>query len=309
VRAGYSIVFCLIAFLSAGCGRVVQHQEASSADDVTHQTSTSTRRITFDLPISRQFMDPKVFQATEGLGVFGFTGRPVAGVVNHHVLAVDLIARFFKTLKASRPDITTFIILSPDHFSRGRGVSTSRLPYVTPAGTVDITALNVTSTGVWDGTPARAFEQEHGVGALAPFVAREFPQAKIMPIFLRADVRPEDASALGKALAASSDDKTFVVVSSDMSHFLREKDARAHDADTIAWLESGSWDKLESATDKNTDSAVGLAILNVYLKQKAPLTRGDAEGGYQFFLLSHKLSTDYVADPNNTTSYIVGFWE
>jgi AmmeMemoRadiSam system protein B len=224
-------------------------------------------------------------------------------VVNHHVLAADLIARFFKTLKASRPDITTFIILSPDHFSRGRGMSTSRLSYVTPAGTVDVAAFNVTSTALWDGTASRAFEQEHGVGALAPFVAREFPQAKIMPIFLRADVRPEDASDLGKALAASSDDKTFVIVSSDMSHFLREEDARAHDVDTIAWLKSGQWDELETATDKNTDSAVGLSVLHAYLDAES------ASVSRRFTLLSHKISTDYVADQINTTSYIVGFWE
>lgn len=108
-------------------------------------------------------------------------------------------------------------------------------------------------------------------------------------------------------MAKLADDKTFVVVSSDMSHYLKESDARQHDVETIEWLQQNQWDKLSAATDRNTDSAVGLMVLHSYLQHKAPLIKGGSKG--EFSLLSHKLSTDYVADTKNTTSYIVGFWE
>ncbi|MHB8830936.1 MAG: AmmeMemoRadiSam system protein B [Patescibacteria group bacterium] len=255
------------------------------------------------MPISKIFIDPQVFLSTDRLQPYNFKGKPIAGVVNHHILAADLIARFFKTLQAVRPDIETFIILSPDHFSQGRGISTHELAYVTPADDVAVNKSwppELEKIGVWDGTESRAFENEHGVGALAPFIAREFPNAKILPIFLRADLTADKAQELGKALAKLADDKMFVIVSSDMSHYLKEPDARQHDVETIKWLQQNQWDRLMSATDKNTDSAVGLSILHAYLLK---------EGRGNFILLSHKISTDYMADIKNTTSYIVGFWE
>lgn len=239
---------------------------------------------------------------------FDLQGKPLAGVINHHILAADLMARFFKTLKKARPDIQTFIILSPDHFSQGHGISTSQLPYVTPAGDVAVRVpwvKELKRSGVWDGTESRAFEDEHGVGALVPFMAREFPQAQVLLIFLRSDLKPEATEDLGRRLAALADDKTFVVVSSDMSHYLKEADALKRDADTLQWLKHDQWDKLASATDKNTDSAMGFSVLQSYLKT-TPLLKG---GRGDFVLLSHKISTDYVADKSNTTSYIVGVWE
>ena len=232
----------------------------------------------------------------------------MAGVINHHILAADLVARFFKTLQTVHPGIETFIILSPDHFSQGRGISMQELNYVTPAGEVATNQLwlsELKKTGAWDGTESRAFENEHGAGALVPFIAREFPKAKILPIFLRSDLSPDKSQELGKALAKLADDKTFVVVSSDMSHYLKESEARRHDDETISWLQQNQWVKLSAATDQNTDSAVGLTVLHSYFAT-TPLIKG---GRGDFVLLSHKLSTDYVADTKNTTSYIVGFWE
>ncbi len=256
---------------------------------------------TSPIPISRKFIDPQDFAATNGLKPFDFQGKPIAGVVNHHILAADLMARFFKTLKAARPDIETFVIVSPDHFSRGQGISTNGLTYVTPAGDAVVRkrwVFQLKKTGVWDGTDTRAFEQEHGVGALVPFIVREFPGAKILPIFLRADLKPEQTKKFGEDLAKLVDDKTFVVISSDMSHYLKEADALRYDAETIRWLQQDEWDKLSSASDKNTDSAPAFDFLSSYF----------ANYKVNFSLLSHKISTDYGADPNSTTSYILGFW-
>jgi AmmeMemoRadiSam system protein B len=299
----------LLGCFLAGCGRQVgpvanQQSSPISKGGVEEGSTTST------LPISKQFIDPQVFASTKGLKPFDFKGKPIAGVVNHHILAADLMARFFKTLKNARPDIETFVVISPDHFSRGQGISTQGLTYVTPAGDAVVRKrwiFQLKKTGVWDGTESRAFEEEHGVGALAPFIVREFPNAKILPIFLRADLKPEQAIKFGEDLAKLADDKTFVVISSDMSHYLKEANARRSDAETIKWLQQNQWDKLSSATDKNTDSAPAFAVLHSYLELKAPIIKGGLKG--EFFLLSHKISTDYGADPNSTTSYIIGLWQ
>ncbi|MDD5437541.1 MAG: AmmeMemoRadiSam system protein B [Patescibacteria group bacterium] len=302
----FSRIFITAAGLLLGCFLVGCGQpERSQIQSVSQSTTTGVSPVvTSTLPISKQFIDPQVFAATNVLKPFDFKGKPIAGVVNHHVLASDLVARFFKTLKAVRPEIETFVIISPDHFSRGQGVSTQGLTYVTSAGDAVVRKrwiFELKKTGIWDGTDSRVFEEEHGVGALAPFIAREFPGAKILPIFLRADLKPDQAKKFGEDLAKFSDEKTFVVISSDMSHYLKETDARGHDAETIKWLQRNQWDKLSAATDKNTDSGPAFMVLQAYLELKAPKK--------DFFLLSHKISTDYGADPNSTTSYIVGFWK
>ncbi|MFA6161676.1 MAG: AmmeMemoRadiSam system protein B [Patescibacteria group bacterium] len=299
-----------LACVFSGCGKSQNHVEPvkSIKQEVT-STALTMERPTSSIPISTVFIDPQAFNATNALKPFALKGSPIAGVVNHHVLAADILAQFFKTIKTTRPDFETFIIISPDHFSRGRGVSTHGLTYVTPAGDAVVRkrwVFELGKIGVWDGTDKRAFENEHGVGALVPFIEREYPQAKILPLFLRADVKLDQAKQIGEALAKLSDEKTFVVVSSDMSHGLKEFDAAQRDVETLQWLRNGNWDRLTSATDKNTDSAVGFAVLHAYLQKKLPLGKG-GQGG--FLLLSHKQSTDYVADPTNVTTYISGVWE
>lgn len=302
--------FLLGGFL-VGCGT----QTTKNTPFVKGEGGSAIATTTTSLPISKQFIDPQVFRSTDQLKPFDFKGQPVAGVVNHHILAGDLLARFFKTLKAVRPDIETFIILSPDHFSRGQGISTHGSTYVTPAGDAVVRkrwVFELKKISVWDGTDSRAFENEHGVGALTPFIAREFPNAKILPIFLRADLKPDQAKKFGEALAKLTDDKTFIIVSSDMSHYLKEADARRHDAETINWLRQNNWSKLETTDDKNTDSAVAFTVLHSYLQttsSRQSASSGRKEGRRDFVLLSHKLSPDYGADTKNTTSYIVGFWK
>lgn len=301
-------VFPLVLFL-VGCGNIKPDELKKSQPSLLQGFSVSSvkpeiKGESSSLPVSREFIDPRQFKSTDQLRAFDYKDKPRVGVVNHHVLAGDLMAKFFKTLKTVRPEIETFIILSPDHFSRGRGVSTHGLTYVTPAGDVVVRkrwVFEFGKTGVWDGTESRAFENEHGVGALVPFIAREFPGAKILPIFLRADLKTETAKQFGEDLARLADDETFVVVSSDMSHYLKELEARRHDAETIRWLQQNQWDKLSSATDDNTDSAVAFKVLQSYFNSK--------KIAYNFNLLSHKLSTDYGAELNSTTSYIVGFWK
>jgi len=308
------------AWFLVGCGTDKPTlQVASSTFQVAEGTSTAT----VIEPIANTFIDPVRFRDTDRLVAWKYAGYPIAGVVNHHTAAMDLQAKFFKTLKSIRPDIKTFVILSPDHFRRGPGIATGQLPYATPAGLVTLNFKLVTDLSVKSGP----FKEEHGVGALAPFIAREFPGAKIVPLFLRGDAPCEQLIALGDELARISSTSTFVIVSSDMSHGLTDAEARKHDKETLSWLASSNWKELENATDANTDSGPAFIVLHeLFSKRKTPLppfnkgvtedplvkgkaelsSRGNKRG---FKPLSHALSTDYGGDAKNATSYIVGFWK
>ncbi|MFA6447723.1 MAG: AmmeMemoRadiSam system protein B, partial [Patescibacteria group bacterium] len=198
------------------------------------------------------------------------------------------------------PDLKTIIIISPDHFKAGQSISTHQLAYSTSAGIVEVDAAKaqlLVADGIWDATDARAFENEHGVGALAPYITREFPKAKIVPIFIRANATHAKLLALVDAMKQIQDKNTFIIISADMSHTLPLEQARVHDVQTEQWLENMDPTILENATDANTDSGPGLFVLSTLLKQP------------KFIQIAHAISSDYVADTKNTTSYIVGFWK
>ena len=106
------------------------------------------------------------------------------------------------------------------------------------------------------------FEREHGIGALVPFIAVTFPDITIVPIAIRADVNRSDMEKLGRALKSLLNDKTFVLISSDMSHYLSENDALANDRETLSWLETLNADNFKKATDDNTDSGPSFVALS-----------------------------------------------
>ena len=253
-----------------------------------------------------RFIDAKHFSAVwpAASSVPKISGNIVAGVVNHHFLAANLIARFFTALKSSSPDAKRIIILSPDHFHAGRSpISVNDRDYSTPDGTLasdrNFVASLVSSTGATleDGA---MFESEHGVGALAPFIKHEFPDAKIVPIALDGSLDRGVAQAFGRKLAELVDESTVVIVSSDMSHYLPEAMALENDKTTIAELKSLDEKFFAAAKDDHIDNGVALVVLSGMF--------GAENIKPTFTLLDHNISSNYVSDKQSTTSYINGVW-
>jgi AmmeMemoRadiSam system protein B len=289
-----TILLVAISIVGFGCGSLSKAEK--QALDVEYRKEQKEEK--FKKIIMTKFVDPYEFADTEVVDAKELDGIFVAGIVNHHALAMDLQARFFKSLKESRPDIKSFIILSPDHFLAGDLVSTHRFTYATPAGEVVSRELEV--DGVYLAKDINTFSNEHGVGALVPFVAREFPKAQIVPIYIRPEATSYQLEKLGQDISKQIDDFTFVIVSSDMSHYLIDTEARENDKKTLEWIRSNDWEKLEIANDDYTDSAQSFVVLEAFfasLKQQP-----------NFELLDYAVSTDYGADFNETTSYINGFY-
>ncbi|MFZ6015417.1 MAG: AmmeMemoRadiSam system protein B [Patescibacteria group bacterium] len=253
--------------------------------------------------IPNMFVSPAVFAESRKIAGENLDFVPVMGIVNHHDAAMDLQARFFATLKKANSDINNFIILSPDHFSAGPGISYHECAYQTPEGIVEVDksrASILEQKFIWKADSCHVFAKEHGVGALVPFIAREFPEAEIVPIFLQIDLNQTQAYALGELLAENADDKTFVLISSDMSHYLDEKTALFKDKQTLAWLSVNDFISLSAATNENTDSAGAFAVLQSFFKKKNREPR--------FVELDHGISTDYGGSDKETTTYITGFY-
>ena len=190
------------------------------------------------------------------------------------------------------------MIISPDHFLAGDLVSTHGFGYSTPAG--EIKSLAFDASGIYQAKDIKIFANEHGVGALAPFIAREFPGAMITPVYIRPEATPAQLQKLGQEIAKQVDEQTFVIISSDMSHYLPDREARENDKMTLGWIEDKNWQKLTSVTDDYTDSAQGFVVLQAVFD--------NLDDDVAFQLLDQAVSTDYGADAKETTSYINGFY-
>ncbi|MFO0764695.1 MAG: AmmeMemoRadiSam system protein B [Patescibacteria group bacterium] len=225
-----------------------------------------------------------------------------AGIVNHHALASDLLAKSAKTLEACRPDLETLVIISPDHFYRGtQALTTAIATYRTDSLTVKTDAVlqqELLEAVPTMGQQPDVFKKEHGIAALVPFYAHEFNDLKIVPITVKGHVSEAEAKSLTDWLEKTlKRPKTFVLISADMSHYLSKEQALANDEKTLRALGQNDAAFFADASDDFTDSGVQIALI---LK---------ALGRTTWHTVDHKISTDYTNDRSNTTSYIMGFWE
>lgn len=228
-------------------------------------------------------------------------GTVLAAVVNHHILASDLLGRSFSWLQFCRPDIRRVVILSPDHFLRGKTfVSTHIQPYSVSGNliTSDVPAITkATSTLAFVQEQPELFASEHGVGAIIPFVARAWPRAAIASFAIRSDLTRADAMRFVKLLKTMLDDETIFIVSSDMSHYLTRNQALANDEQTRQAFRTNNAEFFWRANDDFTDNGKSIWIT----LQSIESTSWNEQG--------HQISTDYDGSSNNTTSYLTGWWK
>ncbi len=301
------IIAMLMVILGNGCNKNPSLNNITSGKDNSDINadirdenvieSLSSYQVRTDM-IEAVFVDSGQFANTATVVVKEIQDYPIAGTVNHHTLAMDLQSRFFKSLKMVRPDIKTFIVISPDHFLAGADVSTHAFLYVTQAGTVTSSALPM--EGIYEALNVDVFAKEHGVGALAPFIAREFPEAQIVPLFIRPEAGNNVLKDAALAIKELMTENVFIIISSDMSHYLTDKQARINDRITLDWINNNDWQNLGLANDDYTDSKHGFTVLGQLFAEM------NIEPG--FFLLDYAVSTDYGADKNETTSYINGYY-
>jgi len=136
--------------------------------------------------------------------------------------------------------IDTVVIVGPSHRFGFEGVSVwPDGGFETPLGTARVDADLARAIAKASGFRFRpeAFAEEHSVEVQVPFVQRVLPGAAIVPIVMGAQTETT-IRALAAALAkACRGRKVLVVASTDLSHYLPEKEARSTDAATAALLE------------------------------------------------------------------------
>ncbi len=221
-------------------------------------------------------------------------------IVNHHALASDLIVKVMRELARCRPQTGTVIILSPDHFNAGSApVTTHRKSYATAGAIVTVDEKSVDR--LLEAVPTAGestvlFDREHGVGVLIPFLHRVLPDASIVPVVIKSSITNAQRAELAKWLEGESKRGNFILVSSDMSHYLDDSVAIKNDEATKQALVDSDTNFFSSAKDAFTDNGPSIAATIEALRPR------------RWLLIDQAISNDYAGSSGFTTTYLVGFW-
>lgn len=221
------------------------------------------------------------------------------GIAPHHApVTFPLLAQFYGRLKATK-EVTTFIILAPDHFNHAKwDIVFSRAVFGTPYGVLYpnelfTSLLEKEGVAVYDEMP---FQSEHAIHTHTLFIRKFFPAAKIVPIIFRSSTRKVDVQRLGDFLGRSFKGHTFIVSSVDFSHYFDSPTASRLDARSALSLQKGIPALLSNV---RVDSPAALGTLLYALRQY---------GTVQAIDMQSLNMADLNGKRANTTGYVIGYY-
>jgi MEMO1 family protein len=216
-------------------------------------------------------------------------------VVPHHLLAAELIAGPF--MHVSGRKISTVVVIGPNHENKGRDhISSALASWQTPYGSLEENKGLVKKliNDFLMNADEKIFENEHSIGAMAPYIKYYFPEAKLVPIILTSNSNISDAEKISRWLTENLNNDALVVLSSDFSHYLEKSDAEKKDLLTKELIEKRSISKIAQLGNDNVDCPIGLAMILMYAEKKNLKTE----------ITGHLNSYDLTPEkPAETTSY------
>jgi len=141
-------------------------------------------------------------------------------IVPHHLFAASLIEKAFGLVQSKR--VRQIIIIGPNHGEQGHGlIITSLANWKTNFGLIK-PAQNSIRQLTQDGlvlVEESPFQEEHSIYNLLPYIKLSFPNAKVVPLILKARTNQRVAELLAQRLLEISNQDTIIVASLDFSHF------------------------------------------------------------------------------------------
>jgi AmmeMemoRadiSam system protein B len=244
------------------------------------------------------FMQPAfVDDAFAAAGSVSFRNDVGMVLMNHHLLASNLIARVMKSIATADP--LTVVLISPDHFAAGIAPVTSVIAqWPTPYGVIepaidDIRSLSAEHVVNLQESP---FAREHGITNITMFIRKAMPRAKLLPIIIRDDAPRGSVDTLARAILALPG-PVVIVGSFDFTHNATDVLARGNDAHSKLLLERGDPDSADGIV---VDSKPGIRLLMTLARLR----------GLTFSVSDMTNSAQILHDPSRTdvTSYITGTW-
>jgi AmmeMemoRadiSam system protein B/AmmeMemoRadiSam system protein A len=203
-------------------------------------------------------------------------GRIAAIIVPHAGYVYSGPTAAFAYALVRGRDYDTVVIIGPSHQLGFEGCSI--YPdggFETPLGTapVDAGLAREISKASGFGFEPEAFAKEHSVEVQVPFVQRALPGAKIVPIVMGFQTKPTIRSLADGLIKACAGKKVLVVASTDLSHFLSQKDASSTDAKTISLVQALKTDTLIRLVESGANVMCGggpVAAALLYAQKPGP---------------------------------------
>jgi AmmeMemoRadiSam system protein B len=191
------------------------------------------------------------------------------GVVPHHLLPTEIIARFFQKISFQKPK--TVVLLGPNHLESGSyPVLTSRYLWETPFGRVEpeeevVEALVNQSQAKID---EEVLANEHSVAGLMPFLKYYLPGSKVVPLVLSNKMSLTEVEGLVKSLQEWLNLETVIIASVDFSHYLTSSEAREKDEVSLAAVKSFNYPKIFTLNSEYLDSPSSIATLLMLMQRQ-----------------------------------------
>lgn len=175
----------------------------------------------------------------------------VSFITPHHLAAEELIDGIFKKAAEinKKARVERIVLLSPNHENISRGWAiVAEKDWMTKGDLVEADKKAIALLREKKSLFAldnEAFEKEHGISNLLPYVKKHFPSAKIVPIMIRDGLPQKKAEEILEVFAQNFETGTMVILSADFSHYIGQTAGRMHDQESLRAIESFDYEKMQ----------------------------------------------------------------
>jgi AmmeMemoRadiSam system protein B len=162
------------------------------------------------------------------------------GVIAPHagyIYSGPIAASAFAEVAAARPSFTCVLLIGPAHYVPVRGiVASSAARFATPLGEipVDLEAVAALADADLISIDDQAHAPEHSLEVELPFLQLVLPNRFALIPLLVGDASPQEVAA---AIGSLMDARTLIVVSTDLSHYLNDAEAKERDLTSALTIE------------------------------------------------------------------------
>jgi len=181
-------------------------------------------------------------------------GTPKILIVPHagYIFSGQTAARGFKVIQGQNYEKVILLGNSHQEYFDGLILDKSDI-WQTPLGQVELdreTVEKLVAENDKIKTDTRVHLSEHSLEVEVPFLQKVLGNFKIIPGLFGSDNNLNDLKAVAAALKEVVDDKTLVVVSTDLSHYPNYEDAKAVDQETVEAILAGDAEKFLQTINK-----------------------------------------------------------
>ena len=287
----------LVIAVCAVAGAVYYSVESSGATDVAVTYGDEPRVLDSKFYFEKQFTRSVESAATND-AVFP-QSRIRGGIIPHDVTQGQIIAHFFRELEKNPPK--RIILVGPNHYERGGSmVLTTSTSWRSGAGTIhaDRDAVRWLVDNHYAVEDDEVAVDEHSIAGITPYISNYLPEARVIPLMLKAEVRLNEIQSISRALDELVDDETVVIAAVDFSHYLTADEASRNDIVTEQALQTFDYKNMLSFGPRFNDymdSPGSIALLLYWLT---------SQGITKYELIEHTNSGILTGDMTSpVTSY------